>query len=84
MAVNGAEENIRKEEDSLVLEFVKGDESAFYELYNYWWLESKYGENKPTTSERVDPQLSLEWIHGNATFLHQELIQWSEYHTPAW
>jgi hypothetical protein len=52
---------------------------CFTELYGYWYAESHYGkENLP--SYLTPPQTALEWSVGNATALHQELIQWDKYH----
>lgn len=53
---------------------------CFTELYGYWYAESKYGKGDILTG-KTPPQTVLEWAVGNATALHQELIQWDKYHT---
>lgn len=52
---------------------------CFQELAYYWEAEYAYGRsNIPTYL--THPQTALEWAVGNATALHQELIQWGKYH----
>lgn len=52
---------------------------CFHLLESYWWAE--YGRSNIPTY-RTHPQTALEWAVGNATALHQELIQWDKYHPP--
>lgn len=54
---------------------------CFSKLYSYWYSEATYGKgNMP--HDATPPRIALEWAVGNATALHQELIQWDKYHSP--
>lgn len=54
---------------------------CFNELESYWYAESYYGRGNLPKYLTL-PQTALEWAVGNATALHQELVQWDKYHTP--
>lgn len=60
---------------------LEGLARCFYELADYWYVEyNRDRSNIPT--DLTQPQTALEWVVGNATALHQELIQWDKYRPP--
>lgn len=52
---------------------------CFSKLDSYWYSEATYGKGN-VPHEAAPPRIALEWAVGNATALHQELIQWDKYH----
>jgi len=61
---------------------LEGLARCFYELENYWYAEIYYGGGN--IPKYLTPlETALEWAVRNATDLHQDLIQWDQYHEPS-
>jgi hypothetical protein len=52
---------------------------SFDALESYWSAELQYGRDNIPARYTL-PQTALEWAMANATALHQELMQWNQYH----
>ena len=52
---------------------------CFDKLGSYWCTESQLGRSN-LLKYLTQPQIALEWVVGNATALHQEIIQGDKYH----